>query len=57
MYILYIFTEAFVVCQEYNPPADYKPNMMNPLLDLQYGIVYLLFFTAVKFLLSKLQSS
>lgn len=28
--------EAFVVCQDYNPPEDYKPNMMNPLLDLQY---------------------
>ncbi|GIY65449.1 hypothetical protein CDAR_3971 [Caerostris darwini] len=28
--------ESFVVCQEYNPPEDYVPNMMNPLLDLKY---------------------
>lgn len=25
--------EAFVVCQNYNPPAGYKPTMANPLLD------------------------
>ncbi|KFM82922.1 putative ribosomal RNA methyltransferase 1, partial [Stegodyphus mimosarum] len=28
--------EAFAVCQGYNPPDGYVPNMMNPLLDLQY---------------------
>ncbi|GFS90256.1 hypothetical protein NPIL_43041 [Nephila pilipes] len=28
--------EAFAVCEEYDPPEDYVPNMMNPLLDLQY---------------------
>ncbi|ORX47503.1 FtsJ-domain-containing protein [Hesseltinella vesiculosa] len=28
--------ESFIVCQNYQPPADYKPTMVNPLLDLQY---------------------
>ncbi|GFQ88323.1 hypothetical protein TNCT_472471 [Trichonephila clavata] len=28
--------EAFAVCEEYDPPEGYVPNMMNPLLDLQY---------------------
>ncbi|KAJ1732262.1 tRNA (uridine-2'-O-)-methyltransferase trm7 [Coemansia biformis] len=28
--------EAFVVCIDYNPPADYKPNMANPLMDVPY---------------------
>jgi len=32
--------EAFVVCQGYNPPADYVPNMSNPLLDLDYDDNY-----------------
>jgi tRNA (cytidine32/guanosine34-2'-O)-methyltransferase len=25
--------EAFVLCEEYNPPPKYVPNMMNPLLE------------------------
>ena len=25
--------EAFVVCQNYNPPPGYTPTMLNPLLD------------------------
>ncbi|CAG8788829.1 14094_t:CDS:2 [Racocetra persica] len=29
--------EAFVVCQNYTPPKDYKPTMIDPLLDLSYG--------------------
>jgi tRNA (cytidine32/guanosine34-2'-O)-methyltransferase len=29
--------EAFVVCQNYNPPAGYKPTMANPLLDPKSG--------------------
>ncbi|CAB4432179.1 unnamed protein product [Rhizophagus irregularis] len=29
--------EAFVVCQNYTPPKDYVPTMINPLLDLSYG--------------------
>ncbi|GES83439.1 putative tRNA (cytidine(32)/guanosine(34)-2'-O)-methyltransferase [Rhizophagus clarus] len=29
--------EAFVVCQNYTPPKDYIPTMINPLLDLPYG--------------------
>ncbi|CAO3684163.1 unnamed protein product [Rhizopus stolonifer] len=28
--------EAFIVCQDYQPPKDYVPTMANPLLDLQY---------------------
>lgn len=28
--------EAFVVCESYTPPEGYIPNMMNPLLDLNY---------------------
>lgn len=28
--------EAFVVCKNYNPPKDYIPNMINPLLDHKY---------------------
>ncbi|KAG8193444.1 hypothetical protein JTE90_005091 [Oedothorax gibbosus] len=28
--------EAFAVCEIYNPPDGYEPNMSNPLLDLQY---------------------
>ncbi|CAL1295832.1 unnamed protein product [Larinioides sclopetarius] len=28
--------EAFAVCEGYHPPEGYVPNMMNPLLDLQY---------------------
>lgn len=28
--------EAFVVCKDYNPPKEYVPNMINPLLDHQY---------------------
>ncbi|CAG8736729.1 18547_t:CDS:2 [Dentiscutata erythropus] len=29
--------EAFIVCQNYTPPKDYKPTMIDPLLDLSYG--------------------
>ncbi|CAG8433290.1 4171_t:CDS:2 [Diversispora eburnea] len=29
--------EAFVVCQNYTPPKDYIPTMINPLLDLSYS--------------------
>ncbi|KAJ2337661.1 tRNA (uridine-2'-O-)-methyltransferase trm7 [Coemansia sp. RSA 2681] len=29
--------EAFIVCIDYNPPADYVPNMANPLMDVPYG--------------------
>lgn len=25
--------ESFVLCEDYSPPMDYVPNMMNPLLD------------------------
>ncbi|XP_054723046.1 putative tRNA (cytidine(32)/guanosine(34)-2'-O)-methyltransferase, partial [Uloborus diversus] len=28
--------ESFAVCEGYAPPDGYVPNMMNPLLDLQY---------------------
>ncbi|CAD5115590.1 DgyrCDS4551 [Dimorphilus gyrociliatus] len=28
--------ESFVVCQNYSPPDDYTPNMLNPLLDQKY---------------------
>lgn len=28
--------EAFIVCEGYQPPADYVPNMRNPLLDQVY---------------------
>ncbi|KAI8983453.1 FtsJ-like methyltransferase-domain-containing protein [Pilobolus umbonatus] len=28
--------EAFIVCQNYQPPPNYIPTMANPLLDLQY---------------------
>merc|ERR550534_2951720 len=28
--------EAFVVCQDYDPPAGYVPTMVNPLLDHAY---------------------
>ncbi|KAI9091701.1 FtsJ-like methyltransferase-domain-containing protein, partial [Phlyctochytrium arcticum] len=28
--------EAFIVCQNYTPPAGYIPTMLNPLLDLTY---------------------
>jgi len=29
--------ESFVVCEKYSPPEGYKPNMQNPLLDMDYG--------------------
>ena len=29
--------EAFVVCEGYQPPKDYVPNMLNPLLDQKYS--------------------
>lgn len=29
--------EAFVVCQEYQPPEGYVPSMTTPLLDHRYG--------------------
>lgn len=25
--------EAFVVCQKYNPPTEYIPQMINPMMD------------------------
>ena len=28
--------EAFVVCQNYQPPEGYEPTMINPLLDHKY---------------------
>ncbi|KPI94403.1 PREDICTED: putative tRNA (cytidine(32)/guanosine(34)-2'-O)-methyltransferase [Papilio xuthus] len=28
--------EAFVICQNYTPPEDFVPTMINPLLDHQY---------------------
>lgn len=30
--------EAFVVCQNYQPPEGYVPNMSNPLLDHSYNV-------------------
>ncbi|KAJ1954062.1 putative tRNA (cytidine(32)/guanosine(34)-2'-O)-methyltransferase, partial [Linderina pennispora] len=30
--------EAFIVCLDYNPPADYVPNMANPLMDVPYNM-------------------
>jgi len=30
--------ESFVVCESYQPPADYVPNMNNPLLDHKYTV-------------------
>jgi tRNA (cytidine32/guanosine34-2'-O)-methyltransferase len=33
---LYLFSKAFVVCQQYEPPAGYVPTMVNPLLDHAY---------------------
>lgn len=30
--------EAFVVCQNYQPPQGYVPNMSNPLLDHSYDV-------------------
>ena len=30
--------EAFVVCEGYQPPKDYVPNMYNPLLDQKYSV-------------------
>lgn len=30
--------EAFVVCEGYQPPKDYVPNMHNPLLDQKYSV-------------------
>ncbi|KAF8794498.1 putative tRNA like protein [Argiope bruennichi] len=32
--------EAFAVCEGYHPPKGYVPNMMNPLLDMQYGFTF-----------------
>lgn len=29
--------EAFIVCQNYTPPKDYKSTMIDPLLDLSYS--------------------
>ena len=30
--------EAFIVCEYYQPPKDYVPNMENPLLDQKYSL-------------------
>ena len=35
--VFLLFLEAFVVCQHYNPPEGYIPNMSNPLLDHHYS--------------------
>jgi len=29
--------ESFVVCRNYQPPSNYQPCMISPLLDVQYG--------------------
>jgi len=31
--------EAFIVCQNYTPPAGYVPSMVNPMLGAQYSEV------------------
>ncbi|CAG8799325.1 29905_t:CDS:2 [Gigaspora margarita] len=36
-FVAKIFREAFIVCQNYTPPKDYKPTMIDPLLDLSYS--------------------
>jgi tRNA (cytidine32/guanosine34-2'-O)-methyltransferase len=28
--------EAFIVCKNYNPPQDYKPSLVDPLIDHTY---------------------
>jgi len=33
-----VFSEAFVVCEDYRPPEGYVPNMSNPLLDMNYDL-------------------
>ncbi|PVU95134.1 hypothetical protein BB561_002008 [Smittium simulii] len=30
--------ESFILCQDYSPPADYIPNMSNPLLNVPLGL-------------------
>lgn len=30
--------ESFVVCKNYQPPSGYEPTMIDPLLDLHYGM-------------------
>lgn len=35
-------TEAFIVGQGYRPPEGYTPTMVNPLLDMNYGMFSLL---------------
>ncbi|KAJ1551722.1 putative tRNA (cytidine(32)/guanosine(34)-2'-O)-methyltransferase, partial [Nowakowskiella sp. JEL0078] len=35
--LLYAQMKAFIVCQNYTPPDDYTPTMINPLLDFTYG--------------------
>ena len=35
-YIILSPRQAFVVCQEYQPPPGYVPTMVNPLLDHAY---------------------
>lgn len=37
--------EAFVVCKNYKPPKDYKPTMIDPMLDLKYGKMCCVTFT------------
>ena len=41
-------SEAFVVCQNYNPPEGYIPNMCNPLLNNHSGILLLYIMINVK---------
>ncbi|RKP07772.1 FtsJ-like methyltransferase-domain-containing protein [Thamnocephalis sphaerospora] len=30
-------SKAFIVCEDYQPPTDYVPSMINPMLDFDYG--------------------
>ncbi|KAJ3056165.1 putative tRNA (cytidine(32)/guanosine(34)-2'-O)-methyltransferase [Rhizophlyctis rosea] len=32
-----LLIEAFIVCQDYQPPEGYVPTMINPMLDYGYG--------------------
>ena len=30
--------EAFIVCQDFQPPQDFEPSMIEPLLDHSYSL-------------------
>ncbi|KAJ3270435.1 putative tRNA (cytidine(32)/guanosine(34)-2'-O)-methyltransferase [Terramyces sp. JEL0728] len=32
--------ESFILCRDYNPPANYKPSFVDPLLDYKYTTEY-----------------